>query len=92
MKKELKALRKEYENVPIPKELDMIVTKALKKDQKRKRTYLWPTSIAAAALLFITTVNDAANAMSNIPFVKEIVEVIKFNEFKEQKKTMLVFM
>lgn len=88
MDKKLEALRKEYKNVPIPKELDIIVTKTLQKKQKRKHIYIWPTSVAAAALLFTATVNfspDTAHAMSKIPFVKELVEVITFNEFKEEK-------
>lgn len=87
MKKELEKLRNEYKDVPIPKELDAIVTKALKKP-KKKQLNIWITAVAAAAVLLTTTVNfspDAAQAMSKIPVVKELVEVITFSEFKEDK-------
>lgn len=88
MDKKLVTLKREYKNVPIPKELDFIVTKTLQENRKKKHLYIWPTSMTAAAVLFTATVNlspDAVNAMSKIPVVKEIVEVIKFNEFNEEK-------
>lgn len=90
MNKELETLREEYKNVPIPKELDSIVAKALQEKPKKKRLYIWPTSMAAAAVLLTATVNfspDAAHAMSKIPIVKEIVDVITFKEFTEEKDT-----
>lgn len=36
MEKELKKLEKEYKNIPIPPELDYIVTKACKSRKKKK--------------------------------------------------------
>ncbi|MGE8205538.1 DUF3298 domain-containing protein [Heyndrickxia sp. NPDC080065] len=88
MDKKLEALKRDYENVPIPKELDEIITKALQPTRKTKRIYIWPASVAAAAILFTAIVNfspDAARAMSKIPVVKEIVKVITFKEFKEER-------
>lgn len=88
MNKELDRLKNEYKNVQIPKELDVIVGKALKNKPKKKQLYIWPTSAAAAAVLLTVTVNfspDAARAISKIPVVKEVVEVITFNEIKEEK-------
>lgn len=88
MERELEMLRKEYKNVTIPKSLDAMVTKTLMKKQKRNYTYLWPASAAVAALLLMATVNfspDVAHAMSKIPFVKGVVDVITFTEFEDQK-------
>lgn len=88
MNKELETLRKEYKNVPIPKELDSIVAKALKNKTNKKHLYIWQVSAVAAAVLLTATVNfspDAAHAMSKIPVLSEIVKVITFNEFKEEK-------
>lgn len=88
MDKKLEALREEYKNVPIPKELDEMIAKALPQKKMKKQLYIWPAGAAAAALLLTATVNfspDAALAMSKVPFMKGIVEVITFNEFKEEK-------
>lgn len=88
MVKKLETLKKEYKDVPIPKELDVMVTTMLQKKKKRKHIYIWPTSAAAAALSLTALVNfspDTSHAMSKIPFVKGIVEVITFNDFEEEK-------
>nr|WP_295975539.1 DUF3298 and DUF4163 domain-containing protein [uncultured Bacillus sp.] len=85
MDKKLAALRQEYKDVAIPKELDIMVKKTLQKKKKRRYIYLW--SASAAALLLTAVVNfspDAAHAMSKIPFVKEIVDIITFHEFNEE--------
>lgn len=88
MDKRLEMLRKDYKDIPIPQELDRIVAQALQEKPKKKKRPVWPASVAAAALLFTATVNfspEAAQAMSKIPLVKELVEVVTFNEFKEEK-------
>ncbi|MGM0862012.1 MAG: DUF3298 domain-containing protein [Bacillota bacterium] len=89
MDKRLEKLREEYENVPIPKELDSIIERAFQQKPKKKKIFLWPTSaVVAAAILFIATVNmnpDAAHAMSKIPVIGKIVKVVTFNEFKEER-------
>lgn len=91
MNKKLEDLRKEYKNVPIPKELDEMITKALPQKKKKKQIYIWSASASAAALLLTATVNfspDAAYAMSKVPFMKGIVEVVTFNEIKEEKNNI----
>lgn len=89
MDKRLQQLREEYKNVQIPKELDIIVEKALQQEPKKKRIVMWPTSAAiAAAILFTALVNinpDAAQAMSKIPVIGKIVKAITFIEIKEEK-------
>lgn len=88
MDKKLEALKEEYKNLPIPKELDEMIMKTLPQKKKKKHYFIWPVGAAAAALLLTATVNfspDAAHAMSKVPFMKGIVEVITFNEMKEEK-------
>ncbi|MDZ5670517.1 anti-sigma factor [Bacillus subtilis] len=89
MDKRLQQLKEEYKNVPIPKELDVIVEKALQQEPKKKKIVMWPTSAAiAAAILFTALVNinpDAAHAMSKIPVIGKIVKAITFIEIKEEK-------
>ncbi|MCC9022066.1 anti-sigma-V factor rsiV [Bacillus nakamurai] len=89
MAKRLEQLREEYKNVPIPKELDSIVEKALQHRPKKKRIIMWPTSAAvAAAVLFTAIVNInpcAAQAMSKIPVIGKVVQAITFVEIKEEK-------
>ncbi len=89
MNEHLKELRKEYKDVPIPRELDDIVAKSLNKKSKKKPLFMWPASAAAAAAIFTVAVNlspTAAEAMAKIPVVKQIVEVITFNEIQEERE------
>ena len=54
MDKKLEQLRKAYQNVPIPKELDQVVETALQhKPKKKRRIVVWPAStLVAAAVLY----------------------------------------
>lgn len=86
MDKKLKDLREAYKNVPIPKELDEIILKTIPQKKRKKHLFMWPVAAAAAALLLTATVNfspDVANAMSKVPIMKGIVEVLTFNELNE---------
>lgn len=90
MDKRLHDLKREYKKISIPAELDSVVKTALKKKTRKKPLYAWPLSAAAAAVLFTGVVNaspEAAHAMAKIPVLKSIVEVITFNEMKEQTDT-----
>lgn len=57
MDKKLEQLRKAYQNVPIPKELDQVVETALQhKPKKKRRIVVWPAStLVAAAVLLVTS-------------------------------------
>jgi Protein of unknown function (DUF3298). len=81
-------LKKDYENTPIPDELDYIVRKTLKKEKnKMKRNQLAKSiviGVAAAAVLLVTTVNispTAASAMAEVPVLGSIVKVVTFREY-----------
>lgn len=90
MNKKLHELREEYKNIAIPVELDQLVTDALREKPKKKR-FIWPTtSIVAAATVFVASVNlspAAADTLSKIPGVKELVEVVTFEEVHDGKGT-----
>ncbi|MGB8461979.1 MAG: RsiV family protein [Priestia megaterium] len=89
MNEKIEKLKKQYHDIPIPEELDDVVAKALSSHPRKKKSYIWPSAIAAAAVIFITTVNvspDAANAMAEIPVIGKVVEVITFDELKQEEK------
>ncbi|CAH0314243.1 Anti-sigma-V factor RsiV [Peribacillus sp. Bi96] len=97
--RKIENLRKEYENIPIPDELDFVVIKALKqeagypmkKEKNHKKLYTALTAVAASAL-FITGVNtnqSFAATVSNIPVIGSLAKVVTFTEFnvnEEQSK------
>ena len=89
MEKKLEQLRKAYQNVPIPKELDQVVETALQhKPKKKRRLVVWPVStLVAAAVLLAAVVNinpGAAQAMSRLPVIGKVVKAITFTEIKQK--------
>lgn len=81
-------LQKEYQEVPIPEELDMFVSRSIQqslKANRNKRTkYKWFASAGAAALIFLIAINastSVANALSSIPGVDRIIKVLTFKEY-----------
>ncbi|USL41279.1 RsiV family protein [Priestia megaterium] len=89
MNEKIEKLKKQYHDIPIPDELDDIIAQALASHPRKKKSYIWPSAIAAAAVIFIMTVNvspDAANAMVKIPVLGKVVEVITFDELKQEEK------
>ncbi|MDF9612874.1 DUF3298 domain-containing protein [Bacillus cereus] len=87
MDKELERLMKEYENIPIPTELDSIIERACKPHKKKRKRYI-VSLCGSFILIFMATIKlnpTVATAMSKVPIVKEFVELITFNEFKEEK-------
>lgn len=90
--KSLQQLKKEYMDVPIPRELDFVVKKALKdsgvnimnKKSKFKRIRIAAASIAATITVIIVGVNSSpviASTLSKIPVVGRIVKVLTFKEY-----------
>lgn len=80
-------LKNEYNQIPIPKELDDVVNKALtKKVRKNKPVMKWATGLAAAAVLFVSGVNASpsfASAMANIPGLVKVVNLVNFTVEEE---------
>lgn len=88
MDDKLKDLHKEYTEVPIPEELDMIVNRAIKQSLKVKRNksskYKWLASIGTAALVFLIAINTSTtvvSALSSIPGVDRIIKVLTIKEY-----------
>lgn len=87
MDKKLRDLEKQYMEVPIPKELDFVVEKALKQGKKKKknRTPQWLLGSAAAAMLFTASLNVSpamAKTLSEIPVVGSVVKVLTWTEYE----------
>lgn len=87
MDKKLRDLEKQYMEVPIPKELDFVVEKALKQGRKKKknRTPQWLLGSAAAAMLFTASLNVSpamAKTLSEIPVVGSVVKVLTWTEYE----------
>lgn len=90
--KNLHELKKEYMNVPIPKELDFAVKKALKEsgvdimNRKRnfKRVRIVAAAIVAAVALLTIGVNTSpavAATLAKVPVVGDVVKVLTFREY-----------
>ena len=89
--KKLKDLQKQYENTPIPKELDFIVENALKQGKKKKkRSPQWLLGTAAAAMLFTASLNISpamARTLADIPVVGSVVKVLTWTEYEVAEET-----
>ncbi|BFH63207.1 RsiV family protein [Paenibacillus azoreducens] len=93
MNMQINQLQKEYEEIPIPEELDMIVGRAIKQSTKARRNknvkYKWVAGVGAAALIFLVTINTSstvANALSTIPGVDRIIKVLMLKEYVVDEK------
>lgn len=92
MDEKLKQLEKQYNEIPIPKELDFIVEKALKQGKKKRknRAPQWLLGSAAAAILFTASLNVSpamARTLSEIPVVGSIVKVLTWTEYEVKEET-----
>ena len=91
MDKRLKKLKEEYQNIPIPFELETIVNEAIHQVKPRRFPhYMKPILVAAAAtLLFSISVNISpalAKTLSDIPVIGKLVEVVTIMDIKEESK------
>lgn len=98
MDKKLDIFKKEYMNVPIPSELDVIVRKALKdsginsskRNNNLKRIRTTAVSLAAALVVLTVGVNTSpvfAATMTKVPVVGSIIKVLTFREFTVNEDT-----
>ena len=92
MDKKLEELKKHYDEVPIPKELDFVVENALKKGKKKKRKKVpqWLLGSAAAAMLFTAGLNVSpamARSLADIPVVGSIIKVLTWTEYEVTEDT-----
>jgi hypothetical protein len=90
MNKKMEALMKEYNEIPIPSQLDFVVKKALKQKPKKRIMPKVGVGLAAAVTLFIGGLNASptfANTMAEVPALKNVVKVLTFREFKVDEET-----
>lgn len=92
MDEKLKELEKQYNKVPIPKELDFVVEHALQqgKRKRKKRAPQWLLGSAAAAMLFTAGLNVSpamARTLSEIPVVGSVVKVLTWTEYEVAEDT-----
>lgn len=89
----LKELKKNYEDLEIPKELDLVVNNTIKENKvnmkNKKRITRWAVALASAFTIIISiNLNpNIANAMSDIPFVGKIVKVFNFRTYTLNEDT-----
>ncbi|PYF08241.1 RsiV family protein [Ureibacillus chungkukjangi] len=79
-------LVEQYKDIPIPQELDEIVEKALIVNKKPRRTTTkWIAGVAAATVIFTTSVNLSpalAKSLEGVPVIGSVVDVITIKEYK----------
>lgn len=90
MNDKLKKLQEQYKDIPIPKELEMMVENNLQRPQKRKKRKLpiLLTSVAAAALLFTVGLNTSpamAKNLADIPVIGPVVQVLTFTKYEMEE-------
>lgn len=89
MDKRLEKLKMEYKNIPIPKDLDSIVTKAINRSRKKKFPFKTLTGLTAAAI-FIFSLNTSqifAQSLANVPGLRNVVKVLTFKEYTVNEST-----
>ncbi|KEF36209.1 Protein of unknown function (DUF3298)/Domain of unknown function (DUF4163) [Schinkia azotoformans MEV2011] len=90
MDKKIEKLKADYDNIPIPNELDFVVKKALQQKQRKNRETKWIAGVAAALVVFVggLNVNETfAKTMAEVPVIGNIVKVLTFVEFKVDEET-----
>lgn len=87
-------IKKEYESVDIPEELASVVKRSIRdaKQKKAKRPMMrnWLIGTAAAAALFVGSINvspDLAKAMAKVPVLGSLVEVLTVQQISFNEKT-----
>lgn len=88
MDERIKELRKEYKEIPIPEELDLMVQRSIKKslkaNRKKRLNFKWIASVGSAALIFLVVINTSttvASALSSIPGVDRMIKVLTIKEY-----------
>ncbi|MEG6616752.1 DUF3298 domain-containing protein [Peptococcaceae bacterium 1198_IL3148] len=87
--KKLDQLKKEYQNIPIPPELDFVVKKALRdggttKGNRLKRINKVVASVVASVVLLMAAVNVSpavATTAAEVPVVGSIIKVLTFRNY-----------
>lgn len=87
--KKLEKLKSDYQNIPIPDNLDFIVANAISRSNVRKFPFKSVIGLAASAI-FILSINSSptfAKTLSDVPIVGTLVDVLTFTEYTVDEKT-----
>lgn len=94
MMKKLDKLKKDYNDTEIPPELEDVVNASIQKakasQKKRPIVKQWTIGVAAAAALFIGSINMSpsfAQAMANVPVLGAFVNVLTAQQLTVDKET-----
>lgn len=86
--KKIDRLKQEYQDLPIPEELDKVVRKGITDAKKGKRAFKVLTKVAAVAgalAIFVGGINISptmASALAEVPGMKKIVQVLTFGKIE----------
>lgn len=86
-KDSLKRLKKDYDNIKIPKELDDVVNNALNRNTKNRK-YIEKMVITASLLLVVLGINISpsfAQTLSKIPIIGNLIEIITIKNYSIDK-------
>lgn len=90
MSDKLKKLHEHYKDIPIPKELEIMVENNLQRPQKKKKRKLpiFLTSVAAAVILFTVGLNTnpaMAKSLADVPVIGPVVQVLTFTKYEMEE-------
>lgn len=92
MDKRVNELKNEYNNIPTPRELDLVIRQSIKEGKKAmkyksffRRSKIAVASVAASFALLIAGVNTShalASSLSDLPAIGVFIKVLTFREYK----------
>ncbi|MDV6379112.1 DUF3298 domain-containing protein [Sporosarcina sp. GW1-11] len=92
--KQINKLKKQYNDIEIPSELDEVVRQSIERatitKKKRSPVKQWSLGVAVAAVMFVGSINVSpafANSLVNIPVLGSIVEVFTVQTLTMDKET-----
>lgn len=90
MNDKLENLKEQYNNIPIPKELESLIEKNLQYPPKKykRKLPIFLTSVVAAAVLFTVGLNTnptMAKSLVDIPVIGQVVQVLTFTKYEMEK-------
>lgn len=81
-------LVEQYKDILIPPELEQVVENALQTRRPKRTGVKWTAGVAAAAVIFTTSVNLSpafAKSLENVPIIGNVVEVLTIKEYSVDK-------
>ncbi|WP_161952310.1 RsiV family protein [Metalysinibacillus jejuensis] len=90
----LNELKKQYENIPIPDELQATVLETLRPKRKRYVRYLGLSAVAAASIFVgsFTMSPSLADSLTKVPLVSNIVNVFSVTDIQREDEHLEVAM